>query len=166
MTDQDIGIITPYRAQASKIRAALRTINTAIKVASVEEYQGQERRVIIVSTVRSSRSFIEHDLRHTLGFVANPRRFNVAVTRAQALLIVVGDPSVLSLDPLWRRFLNYVYNNGGWDGDDPSWDPEVEVNDEGLYDRQVRAAAVADVREFAGRLENPTFGDMLPLQEE
>ena len=85
----------------------------------------------------------------------------MAVTRAQALLIVIGDPSVLSLDPLWRKFLNFVYNNGGWDGDDPSWDPEAEVDDEGLYDRQVRAAAVADVHDFAGRLEDPMLGDIL-----
>ena len=36
----------------------------------------QERKVIIVSTVRSSQEFVEYDLRHTLGFVASPRRFN------------------------------------------------------------------------------------------
>lgn len=34
--------------------------------------------MIIISTVRSSREFVEYDLRHTLGFVANPRRFNGA----------------------------------------------------------------------------------------
>lgn len=32
--------------------------------------------MIIISTVRSSREFVEYDLKHTLGFVANPRRFN------------------------------------------------------------------------------------------
>ncbi|KAJ7931318.1 hypothetical protein B0H13DRAFT_1858158 [Mycena leptocephala] len=112
--DNDIGVITPYHAQCLKIRAVLRAVADGVKVGSVEEFQGQERRVIIISTVRSSREFVEYDLRHTLGFVANPRRFNVAVTRAQALLIVIGDPDVLSLDPLWRSFLNYIYTNGGW----------------------------------------------------
>ncbi len=38
----------------------------------------QERRVIIITTVRSSRDYINYDLRYTLGFVANPRRFNGA----------------------------------------------------------------------------------------
>jgi helicase MOV-10 len=62
----------------------------------------------------------------------------VAVTRAQALLIIVGDPQVLSLDPFWRAFLNYVYLNGGWTGlPDIAWDPEAEaeVDEAGGYDR-------------------------------
>ena len=89
----DVGIITPYHGQVLKIRRVL--ANSAmdrVKVASVEEYQGQvriafydpkisypgaqERKIIIISTVRSSRDYIETDLRHTLGFVSNPRRFN------------------------------------------------------------------------------------------
>ncbi|KAG1841812.1 P-loop containing nucleoside triphosphate hydrolase protein [Suillus subalutaceus] len=90
----EIGVIAPYQAQCVKIRKMLSGMADEVKV-------GSERRVIIISTVRSSREFIEFDLKYTLGFVAKPRRFNVAVTRAQALLIVVGDPNVLSLDPLW-----------------------------------------------------------------
>jgi helicase MOV-10 len=74
--DHDIGIVAPYHAQVLKIRNKLRTEAAGVKIGSVEEFQGQERRVIIISTVRSSREFVEYDLRHTLGFVANPRRFN------------------------------------------------------------------------------------------
>jgi len=84
-----------------------------VKVGSVEEFQGQERRVIIMSTVRSNTEFVGSDIRRSLGFVANKSRLNVALTRAQALLIVVGNPIVLSLDPLWRQFLNYIHVRGG-----------------------------------------------------
>jgi helicase MOV-10 len=51
----------------------------------------------------------------------------VAITRAQALLIVIGDPDVLGGDELWRTLLNYVYLCGGWTGKAPSWRPRVQV---------------------------------------
>ncbi|KAF8621326.1 hypothetical protein AX15_007864 [Amanita polypyramis BW_CC] len=152
-TDSDIGIITPYNAQCLKIRATLKGVADEIKVGSVEEFQGQERKVIIISTVRSSREFVEYDLRHTLGFVASPRRFNVAITRAQALLIIVGDPHVLSLDPLWRSFLNYVYNHHGWSGPAPTWDTEKPVDDQRGYDKIIREKAIVDMNDFERRIE-------------
>ncbi|KAJ7676472.1 P-loop containing nucleoside triphosphate hydrolase protein [Mycena rosella] len=157
VTDDDIGVIAPYHAQCLKIRAVLRAVADGVKVGSVEEFQGQERRVIIISTVRSSREFVAYDLRHTLGFVANPRRFNVAVTRAQALLIVVGDPAVLALDPLWRAFLNYVHARGGWTGPPPTWDPRAAVEEAGGYDRAVREAAQRDMNAFTRRMEALTI---------
>jgi hypothetical protein len=49
----------------------------------------------------------------------------VAITRAQALLVIVGDPTVLGLDLLWRRFLYSIYQSGGWKGAPFPWDPEV-----------------------------------------
>lgn len=84
----------------------------------------------------------------------------VAVTRAQALLVVVGDPEVLSLDPLWRSFLNYVYLNGGWTGPDITWDPRVEVDEEGGYDKAVREAANIDMNEFTRRIETMTMAEV------
>ena len=36
------------------------------------------------------------DLRYTLGFLSNPKRFNVAITRAHALLVIIGNPHVLA----------------------------------------------------------------------
>ncbi|KAG7162682.1 helicase MOV-10-like [Homarus americanus] len=53
-----------------------------VKVGSVEEFQGQERSVIIIPTVRSSSDSIEVVVRHSLGFVTCPKHFIVAVTKA------------------------------------------------------------------------------------
>ncbi|KAG9024583.1 hypothetical protein FRB95_011337 [Tulasnella sp. JGI-2019a] len=128
LTDQQIGVISPYNAQCQKIRSVIKHQNPGTKVGSVEEFQGQERRVIIISTVRSSMDYVSYDLRHTLGFVSSPRRFNVAITRAQALVIIVGDPDVLGLDPLWRSFLNYIHIGGGWRGRKIAWDPTEPVD--------------------------------------
>ena len=47
----------------------------------------------------------------------------VAITRAQAMLIVIGNPNTLVLDPIWREFLNYVHSCGGCRGEPISWDP-------------------------------------------
>jgi helicase MOV-10 len=83
--------------------------------------------------------------------------YTVAVTRAQALLIVVGDPNVLSLDPLWRAFLNYVHQNGGWKGPAPSWDSSEPVLEDGGYDRRVREAGLANMNDFTRRMESLTL---------
>ncbi|XP_056278748.1 putative helicase mov-10-B.2 [Pseudoliparis swirei] len=124
ISPKDIGIIAPYRKQVQKIRTALKKVEkdfkfksmNSLKVGSVEEFQGQERRVILVSTVRSSRDYVEIDRQFNLGFVKNEKRFNVAVTRAKALLIVVGNPRMLSTDPTWARFIQYCRDEGGYGG--------------------------------------------------
>lgn len=82
------------------------------QVGTVEAFQGSERRVIIISTVRSNPDLIQHDIKHKLGFVASPKRFNVAITRAKALLVVIGNPAVLGRDPCWGALLRYAQDRG------------------------------------------------------
>ena len=122
----DIGIITPYNRQAQKIRMLLEIRNIKnIKVGSVETFQGQERRCIIVSTVRAQSEYIASDLKYNLGFVANEKRFNVAITRAKSLVVVIGHPNILGLDTKnWLPFLQYCQANGGWRGE--VWE-EIDV---------------------------------------
>ncbi|XP_053775794.1 RNA helicase Mov10l1 [Desmodus rotundus] len=115
---QDIGVITPYRKQVEKIKILLRNVDlTDIKVGSVEEFQGQEHLVIIISTVRSNEDEFEDD-RYFLGFLSNSKRFNVAVTRPKALLIVLGNPYVLVRDPCFGALLEYSITNGVYTGCD------------------------------------------------
>lgn len=129
----EIGVISPYRKQVQKIRTLLDKANiTDVKVGSVEEFQGQERRVIIISTVRSSQEYLQLDAQFKLGFLKNPKRFNVAITRAQALLIVVGNPHVLSKDRHWNRFIKFCKDSKGYRGCD--FKPAIE-DDEDLINR-------------------------------
>ncbi|KAG8577391.1 hypothetical protein GDO81_010159 [Engystomops pustulosus] len=114
---RDIGVITPYRKQVEKIRTLLRTVDLMdIKVGSVEEFQGQEFLVIIISMVRSCEDSIYNDSRSLLGFLCNPKRFNVATTRAKALLIVLGNPHILMKDPCACALLEYSIINGAYTG--------------------------------------------------
>ncbi|KAL4681365.1 hypothetical protein H8959_006842, partial [Pygathrix nigripes] len=114
----DIGVITPYRKQVEKIRILLRNVDLMdIKVGSVEEFQGQEYLVIIISTVRSNEDRFEDD-RYFLGFLSNSKRFNVAITRPKALLIVLGNPHVLVRDPCFGALLEYSITNGVYMGCD------------------------------------------------
>ena len=84
-------------------------------VGTVEEYQGQERDVIIISTVRSTPALVSSDMRFHLGFMAQPKRINVAISRAKKLLIIIGNGRLLCMDPTWREVLAKVCESGGSD---------------------------------------------------
>lgn len=83
----------------------------------------------------------------------------VAVTRAKALLIIVGDPLVLGLDPLWRAYLNTVHAGGGWRGRAIPWDPLEPVNPDGGYDAALRILALGDADALAQRLMDEAVFD-------
>ena len=70
----------------------------AVEIASVDAFQGREKDIIIISCVRSN----EHQ---GIGFLADPRRLNVALTRAKYALILVGNPKVLCKQNLWNHLL-------------------------------------------------------------
>lgn len=116
---EHVGIITPYRKQVEKIRQFIRSNQlSSFKVGSVEEFQGQERDVMIVSTVRSHESYVEQDVVQHLGFLRSPKRFNVTVTRAKSLLIVIGNPHLLIHDQHWGPFLRHCTQLGVYTGCD------------------------------------------------
>eukprot|EP01033_Poteriospumella_lacustris_P015728 gene15729-11255_t len=151
---EEIGIITPYRRQVKKMRLALALTGLRdVSVGSCEQFQGQERKVIIISTVRSSPDLLQQDARFNLGFVGNRKRFNVAVTRAQALLIVVGNPRVLCGDDNWRELYEHCRDNGACTGDAAWTSPEaVEDRAEEIFggDDDVWADVDSDNEDNAG----------------
>jgi regulator of nonsense transcripts 1 len=105
VTPAQIGVITPYDGQRKYVSDYMRragalasSLYEAIEVASVDAFQGREKDYILVSCVRSSET-------QGIGFLSDPRRLNVALTRARLGMIVMGNPRVLSKNPLWAALL-------------------------------------------------------------
>ena len=105
----EIGIITPYAAQVRAIRDVLPESLSNLEVKTVDGYQGREKEVIIFSCVRSNSE-------GRVGFLSDPRRLNVALTRAKRGLIVIGDPSTLREDDNWSAWLEHArkHNLEAW----------------------------------------------------
>uniref|UniRef100_A0A8D0MAG4 RNA helicase n=1 Tax=Sus scrofa TaxID=9823 RepID=A0A8D0MAG4_PIG len=110
---KDMAILTPYHAQVLEISKRLEEARVAgVTVCSITKSQG-EWRYVLVSTVRTCQES-DLDLRPTkswlqksLGFLVDPNQVNVALTRAQEGLWVVGDRLLLRCCPLWSRFLDF-----------------------------------------------------------
>ncbi|XP_012885839.1 PREDICTED: helicase with zinc finger domain 2 [Dipodomys ordii] len=111
---KDIAILTPYNAQAAMIGQALKKEGVSgVTVSSITKSQGSEWRYVLVSTVRTCpRSDVDGRptkswLRKFLGFVVDPNQVNVALTRAQEGLCLIGDHILLRCCPLWCRLLEF-----------------------------------------------------------
>jgi len=108
-----VGIVTPYAAQVRLLRNRLARVGLptscergGVETNSVDGYQGREKDAIVISTVRSSSA-------GGLGFVADWRRANVALTRAKRGLVVIGDPATLGREPVtWALWLKWVRRTG------------------------------------------------------
>lgn len=108
---EQVGVVTPYRKQAQKLRCLMDSLDLPhCKLGSAEEFQGQERNLIIVSTVRGSEALAPSangSSSQNLDFIFCARRFNVAISRASAMLVVVGNPDILTLDANWKSLMDY-----------------------------------------------------------
>eukprot|EP01114_Cavostelium_apophysatum_P015339 TRINITY_DN4152_c0_g1_i1.p1 TRINITY_DN4152_c0_g1~~TRINITY_DN4152_c0_g1_i1.p1 ORF type:complete len:1313 (-),score=347.23 TRINITY_DN4152_c0_g1_i1:70-3933(-) len=139
----DIGVISPYKDQVQKIRGMLRSKGlSSVRVGTVEDYQGQEEKIVFISTVRSEQRWIPFDKKHNIGLIGNPKAFNVAVTRAKALLVVVGNPFILVQDPLWRSLLKYCVRHNAYRG--VSIESLIETAAEGEEDLDFDDDAIAE----------------------
>ncbi|CAD5209734.1 unnamed protein product [Bursaphelenchus xylophilus] len=109
---EQIGIITPYEGQRAYIVQFMQSQGTLhsklyldIEVANVDAFQGREKDLIIVTCVRSNST-------GGIGFLNDPRRLNVALTRAKYGLVIVGNAKVLARQMLWNNLLTVFRNKG------------------------------------------------------
>lgn len=109
---ESIAVISPFREQVWRIRILLRQVGLgAISVGPVEAFQGQEADVVFVSTVRSRTRFVARDKEMSVGLIGEPKRLNVALTRARELLVIVGNADCLSACEEWRHVVAHARRN-------------------------------------------------------
>lgn len=107
-----IGVITPYEGQRAYLVTHMKkngplgaALYQDIEVASVDAFQGREKDFIIFSCVRSNEL-------QGIGFLKDPRRLNVALTRARYGLIILGNAKLLGRNLLWNRLLTHFSERG------------------------------------------------------
>ncbi|KAH0487960.1 MAG: hypothetical protein KVP17_003964 [Porospora cf. gigantea B] len=132
----DLSVVTPYRAQLNALRQEFKQFPEfqpdEPEICTIDAFQGREKKIIIFSCVRASAqqrdagpdpdsdfTIPEHDgkdsksdSQSTLGFVADVRRLNVAITRARDALWIVGNATTLRASPSWKAMIDYArYKN-------------------------------------------------------
>ncbi|KAK6202302.1 P-loop containing nucleoside triphosphate hydrolase protein [Scheffersomyces amazonensis] len=114
VSPDQIGVITPYEGQRAYIVQYMLMNSTLIdkkkeysevEVTSVDAFQGREKDFIILSCVRGNQA-------QQIGFLRDPRRLNVALTRAKYGLIILGNPRTLSRNSLWNFLLIHFRERG------------------------------------------------------
>ncbi|MGV3486709.1 MAG: AAA domain-containing protein [Planctomycetaceae bacterium] len=118
ISGDQIAVIVPYAAQVRLLRSRLNL--EGLEIDTVDGFQGREKEVVIISLVRSN------DKRE-IGFLADTRRTNVALTRARRSLIVIGDSATFASNPFYAAMFEYfesidaydsVWNFTDWDNAD------------------------------------------------
>ncbi|KAK4301412.1 hypothetical protein Pmani_026446 [Petrolisthes manimaculis] len=108
VTTDDVGVITPYRAQVMLIRDGLaREVmeGQRVEVNTVDQYQGRDKSVVVYSCVRSGASHIDPG-----DILQDEHRLNVAVTRAKHKLIIIGDKNTLQSYQPFRKLTTLLQN--------------------------------------------------------
>ena len=108
ITTPSIGIISPYKAQAGYLKDTFEksfdkedTLTSDVSINTIDSFQGQERDIIYISLVRSNS-------RGEIGFLADTRRMNVALTRAKKKLVIIGDSATIGQHDFYTRLLDYI----------------------------------------------------------
>ncbi len=107
LSPRELAVITPYSAQAHRLRERVEALHHDVEVDTVDAFQGREKDAILVSLTRSNGE-------GQLGFLTDLRRMNVALTRARRHLFVVGDSATLSGHPFYARVIEGTQATGAY----------------------------------------------------
>ncbi|KAJ8248898.1 hypothetical protein GJAV_G00228960 [Gymnothorax javanicus] len=102
---RDIAVITPYNLQVDLLRQLLSLKHPELEIRSVDGFQGREKEAVVLSLVRSNR-------KGEVGFLAEDRRLNVAVTRARRHLAVVCDTQTIRQHSFLKSLLDHMTECG------------------------------------------------------
>ncbi|HLU38991.1 MAG TPA: AAA domain-containing protein, partial [Planctomycetota bacterium] len=101
---EGLAVITPYNAQVQLLRERLGA-HAGLEVNSVDGFQGREKEAIVLSLVRSN-------AHGEVGFLADRRRLNVAITRARRQVTIVGDSATLANDAFLAGLIEHAMAHG------------------------------------------------------
>jgi superfamily I DNA and/or RNA helicase len=101
---EETAFISPYSGQ---VLMAKEQLPRTMRISTIDSFQGQEKKHIILSLVRSNDD-------GEIGFLKDYRRMNVAITRAKEQLIVIGDSATIGGDNFYNSFLQYVEQHGNY----------------------------------------------------
>lgn len=104
---KDVGqtaFISPYSGQ---VAAAKEQLPKAMRISTIDSFQGQEKENVVLSLVRSNDD-------GDIGFLKDYRRMNVAITRAKEQLYVIGDSATIGGDSFYNAFLTYAEKHGNY----------------------------------------------------
>ncbi|MCR5862324.1 AAA domain-containing protein [Flavobacterium sp. J372] len=135
--DREIGIITYYMPQMQRIRTTLyptfsrnewrnfeqhkldNEFSIPLRINTVDRFQGMERNIVLVSTVRSNRQQIDergkkiilenNKYPFALGFARELQRINVGFSRAKRLLIIVGNERHFAHKPEYQKAIQKMH---------------------------------------------------------
>lgn len=147
---QSIAVLTPYARQVELLKRMLSSSSSSskskgatIEVSSIDGFQGREADVVVLVTVRSNAT-------GEIGFLRDARRLNVALTRARAGVIVVGDRETLARGGSSSSSMSSSMSNGdvGGNGSSDSGSGGVDAEDvegKGLWRRLLGGLAEVEI---------------------
>ena len=113
--NETVGVIVPYRNQIAAVRNTIDRYGIDalhdITIDTVERYQGSERDYIVYGFTLQKfyqLKFLTNNVFEDFDGTIVDRKLNVAMTRAREHLIMVGNPSLLSFNPIFKRLIDYV----------------------------------------------------------